>query len=107
MAVKNTSKTSFSGMYTSTTRNPEKPNQLSRTPKNFSRENYWLKEIQDQVYNDVKRHFEDLVFKTVIQRNVKLSEAPSHGLAVVQYDADAKGSRNYLSLAKEILSKNS
>ena len=63
--------------------------------------------LANQVYNDVKRHFEDLVFKTVIQRNVKLSEAPSHGLAVVQYDADAKGSRNYLSLAKEILSKNS
>ena len=61
--------------------------------------------LANQIYNEVKRHFEDLVFKTVIQRNVKLSEAPSHGMAAVQYDADAKGARNYLALAKEILSK--
>ena len=61
--------------------------------------------LANQVYNDVKRHFEDLVFKTVIQRNVRLSEAPSHGMAAVQYDADAKGARNYLALAKEIITK--
>ena len=61
--------------------------------------------LANQIYNEVKRHFEDLVFKTVIQRNVKLSEAPSHGMAAIQYDADAKGARNYLALAREILSK--
>ena len=61
--------------------------------------------LANQIYNEVKRHFEDLVFKTVIQRNVKLSEAPSHGMAAIQYDADAKGARNYLALAKEILNK--
>lgn len=62
--------------------------------------------LANQIYNEVKRHFEDLVFKTVIQRNVKLSEAPSHGMAAIQYDADAKGARSYLALAKEILNKN-
>lgn len=62
--------------------------------------------LANSIYNDVKKHFEDLVFKTVIQRNVKLSEAPSHGMAAVQYDADSRGARNYLALAKEILNKN-
>ena len=62
--------------------------------------------LANQIYNEVVRHFEDLVFKTVVQRNVKLSEAPSHGLAAIQYDADSKGARSYLALAKEILNKN-
>lgn len=61
--------------------------------------------LANQIYNEVKRHFEDLVFKTVIQRNVKLSEAPSHGMAAIQYDVDSKGARNYLALAKEILTR--
>ena len=47
------------------------------------------------------------MFKTVIQRNVKLSEAPSHGLPVILYDADSNGAKNYLALAKEIIKKNS
>ena len=59
-----------------------------------------------QIYDEVKRHFQELVFKTVIQRNVKLSEAPSHGLPVILYDADCTGSKNYLSLAKEIINRN-
>jgi chromosome partitioning protein len=46
------------------------------------------------------------VFETVIQRNVKLSEAPSHGLPVILYDADSTGARNHLALAKEIIKKN-
>ena len=62
--------------------------------------------LANQIYNEVKKHFEDLVFKTVIQRNVKLSEAPSHGMSAIQYDADSKGARNYMALAKEILNKN-
>ena len=60
----------------------------------------------NQIYDEVKRHFQELVFKTVIQRNVKLSESPSHGLPVILYDADSTGSKNHLSLAKEIILKN-
>ncbi len=60
----------------------------------------------NQVYEEVKSHFQELVFDTVIQRNVKLSEAPSHGIPVILYDAESKGSLNYLSLAKEIIKRN-
>ncbi len=59
-----------------------------------------------QIYDEVKRHFQELVFKAVIQRNVKLSESPSHGLPVILYDADSTGAKNHLSLAKEIIEKN-
>ena len=62
--------------------------------------------LANQVYNEVKRHFQELVFKTVIQRNVKLGEAPGHGMPVILYDADSTGSKNHLSLAKEIILKN-
>ena len=62
--------------------------------------------LANQIYDEVKRHFQELVFKTVIQRNVKLSESPSHGLPVILYDADSTGAKNHLSLAKEIISKN-
>ena len=62
--------------------------------------------LANQIYDEVKRHFQELVFKTVIQRNVKLSEAPSHGLPVILYDADSTGSKNHLALAKEIIYKN-
>ena len=61
--------------------------------------------LANQIYDEVKRHFQELVFKTVIQRNVKLSESPSHGLPVILYDADSTGARNHLALAKEIVSK--
>jgi len=61
--------------------------------------------LANQIYDEVKRHFQELVFTTVIQRNVKLSESPSHGLPVILYDADSTGSKNYLLLAKEIIAK--
>ena len=59
--------------------------------------------LSTQVYEEVKRHFGDLVFNTVINRNVRLSEAPSHGLSVLDYDPSSKGARNYSQLAKELL----
>lgn len=62
--------------------------------------------LANQIYDEVKRHFQELVFKTVIQRNVKLSEAPSHGLPVILYDADSTGAKNHMALAKEIINKN-
>jgi chromosome partitioning protein len=60
----------------------------------------------NQVVDDVKTHFQDIVFDTIIQRNTKLGEAPSYGVPVIYHDADSKGSINYLNLAKEILVKN-
>lgn len=62
--------------------------------------------LANQIYDEVKRHFQELVFKTVIMRNVKLSEAPSHGLPVILYDADSTGAKNHLALAQEIIQKN-
>lgn len=59
--------------------------------------------LSNQVYEEVKRHFGDLVFNTVIARNVRLSEAPSHGLSVLDYDAASKGAQNYKALAKELI----
>lgn len=61
--------------------------------------------LANQIYDEVKRHFQELVFKTVIQRNVKLSEAPSHGIPVILYDADSNGAKNHLALANEIINK--
>lgn len=63
--------------------------------------------LANQIYDEVKRHFQELVFKTVIQRNVKLSESPSHGLPVILYDANSAGAKNHLALAKEVIAKNS
>jgi chromosome partitioning protein len=60
----------------------------------------------NQVVAEVRRHFEELVFSTIIHRNSRLSEAPSFGKPVILYDANSKGSMNYLNLAKEILQKN-
>lgn len=60
----------------------------------------------NQVVAEVRRHFEELVFNSMIHRNTKLSEAPSFGKPVILYDAESKGSVNYLNLAKEILQKN-
>jgi chromosome partitioning protein len=60
----------------------------------------------NQVVNEVRRHFEEIVFSTIIHRNARLSEAPSVGKPVILYDATSKGSMNYLNLAKEILQKN-
>jgi chromosome partitioning protein len=60
----------------------------------------------NQVVAEVRRHFEDLVFNTIVHRNSRLAEAPSVGKPVILYDANSKGSINYLNLAKEILQKN-
>jgi chromosome partitioning protein len=60
----------------------------------------------NQVVSEVRRHFEDMVFSTIIHRNSRLAEAPSAGKPVILYDATSKGSVNYLNLAKEILQKN-
>lgn len=60
----------------------------------------------NQVVAEVRRHFEELVFSSMIHRNTRLSEAPSFGKPVILYDADSKGSVNYLNLAKEVLQKN-
>ena len=62
--------------------------------------------LSNQVYEEVKRHFGDLVFNTVIARNVRLSEAPSHGVSVIEYDPSSKGARNYTALAKELIARN-
>ena len=62
--------------------------------------------LSNQVYEEVKRHFQEMVFDTVIQRNVKLSEAPSYGKPVVLYDASSKGAINHMNLAREILQRN-
>ena len=60
----------------------------------------------NQIYDEVKRHFQELVFETVVQRNVKLSEAPSYGLPTILYDADSTGAKNHMALAKELISRN-
>lgn len=60
----------------------------------------------NQVVSEVKRHFDDLVFSSIIHRNTKLSEAPSFGKPAILYDAESKGAVNYLNLAKEILQRN-
>ncbi len=60
----------------------------------------------NQVVSEVRRHFDEMVFSTIIHRNTRLSEAPSFGKPVILYDSDSKGAVNYLNLAKEILQKN-
>ena len=62
--------------------------------------------LSNQIYDEIKKHFQELVFETIISRNVKLSEAPSYGLPAILYDADSRGSKNYLALAQEILKRN-
>ncbi|MDW5290667.1 AAA family ATPase [Formosa sp. PL04] len=63
--------------------------------------------LSNQVVEEVQKHFNDMVFKTIIQRNVRLSEAPSFGESIINFDASSKGAINYLSLAKEVINKNS
>ena len=62
--------------------------------------------LSNQVVEEVKKHFGTMVFKTIIQRNIRLSEAPSYGENIIEYDATSKGAQNYLSLAEEVLKKN-
>ncbi len=62
--------------------------------------------LSNQVVEEVKKHFGDKVFNTIIARNVRISESPSHGMPVILYDATCVGAQNYLELANEIIEKN-
>ncbi|MEX1188480.1 MAG: AAA family ATPase [Bacteroidia bacterium] len=62
--------------------------------------------LSNQVVDEVKTHFQQMVFDTIIQRNIRLGEAPSFGLSVIMHDANSSGAVNYLNLAREILQKN-
>ena len=62
--------------------------------------------LSNLVIDEVKTHFQDMVFKTIIQRNVRLSEAPSYGESIIMYDATCRGAVNYLNLAQEFIDKN-
>ncbi|MBC3846900.1 ParA family protein [Winogradskyella echinorum] len=62
--------------------------------------------LSNQVVEEVQKHFTDMVFDTIIQRNVRLGEAPSYGESIINYDVSSKGAANYLSLAKELIKKN-
>ena len=62
--------------------------------------------LANQIYEEVKRHFRELVFTTVIQRNIKLSEAPSYGIPALLYDAESRGAINHMQLASELIEKN-
>ncbi|MCQ2157839.1 MAG: AAA family ATPase [Bacteroidales bacterium] len=61
--------------------------------------------VHTQVANELREHFKELVFRTIIQRNIRLSEAPSHGKPIVLYDIMSNGSTNYLNLARELLER--
>ena len=62
--------------------------------------------LSNQVVEEVQKHFNNMVFSTIIQRNIKLSEAPSFGESIINYDATSKGATNYINLAEEIIKKN-
>ena len=62
--------------------------------------------VHTQVVQELREHFQDMVFKTIIQRNIRLSEAPSHGKPIILYEVMSIGSSNYLSLAREVLERN-
>ena len=62
--------------------------------------------LSNQVVEEVKKHFGKMVFKTIIQRNIRLSEAPSFGEDIITYDAASRGAKSYLSLANEMIKKN-
>lgn len=62
--------------------------------------------LGNQVVQEVKNYFKDKVYQTIIPRNVRLSEAPSHGLAIIDYDPNSRGAKEYMALAKEVLAAN-
>ena len=62
--------------------------------------------LSNQVVEEVKKHFGKMVFKTIIQRNIRLSEAPSFGEDIITYDASSRGAKSYLSLGSEIIKRN-
>ena len=61
--------------------------------------------LANQIYEELKSHFGDMVFNTVIPRNIRLSEAPSHGLPALLYDPDSRGATSHTALAREIIAK--
>jgi chromosome partitioning protein len=63
--------------------------------------------VHNQVLTELREHFKEMVFETIINRNIRLSEAPSHGKPIILYDVICNGTTNYLNLAKEVLEKNS
>jgi len=62
--------------------------------------------LSNQVVDEVRKHFHDMVFKTIIKRNVKLGEAPGHGKNIIDYDVTSKGAKNYIKLAQELINNN-
>ncbi|GGF77696.1 ParA family protein [Wenyingzhuangia marina] len=62
--------------------------------------------LSNQVVEEVKKHFSDMVFETIIQRNIRLGEAPSYGESIIAYDATSRGAVNYINLAHEVITKN-
>ena len=62
--------------------------------------------LSNQVVEEVKTHFQEMVFDTIIQRNVRLSEAPSFGKTIIMHDSSSKGAINYLNLADEVIKNN-
>ena len=62
--------------------------------------------VHAQVVGELREHFKDMVFKTIIQRSIRLSEAPSHGKPIILYDVVSNGTSNYMNLAKEVIDKN-
>ena len=67
---------------------------------------YMRNRLNNQVATEVREHFKELAYETIIQRNIRLGEAPSHGKPIMLYDASAVGASNYLTLAKEFLKRN-
>ena len=61
--------------------------------------------LANEIFEELKGHFGDMVFNTVIPRNIRISEAPSHGLPVILYDPDCRGTISHLQLAQEIISR--
>ena len=62
--------------------------------------------LSNQVVDEIKKHFENIVYETIIHRNTRLGEAPSFGKPAIMYDAESKGSINYMNLVREILQRN-
>jgi len=63
--------------------------------------------LSNQIIKEVKLHFNEMVFKTIIHRNIKLGEAPSYGENILDYDVSGTGTNNYLNLARELILNNS
>ena len=62
--------------------------------------------LANEIFEELKGHFGDMVFNTVIPRNIRISEAPSHGLPVILYDPECRGTKSHMQLAQEIIARN-